>query len=336
MAHSEVRKFDLTNLTQDSQSVATTPISTPSNTPTKLDSFEESPKQPKIKIYKVTIDQVLNQYFTIDSSKFDIVSNELFYFIQRQLHHKDTDTNTQTIIDSINASLSKHAVDRFSKRLPSQDQDTATNGIDFEDDIKSKLDAALERFFNQSQESLTDQKKATLTSMLAYIATDIATNGFFNPSSIADSNTNQLVAAFIQSINDPSLPSAEVLPIEPAINVENTNAVSRQLFPNKHNNRPSNIQKQVLSALSCVTVCALALYYTSGSSPDFFPSETEAHTVNFDPNQTPKDVSGDQQPNKHVGNNKEILYLIVTLLVVLPLIYGDFLNGLFPVKVHIS
>ena len=78
MAHSEVRKFDLTNLTQDSQSVATTPISTPSNTPTKLDSFEESPKQPKIKIYKGTIDQVLNQYFTIDSTKFDIVSNELF------------------------------------------------------------------------------------------------------------------------------------------------------------------------------------------------------------------------------------------------------------------
>ena len=72
-------------------------------------------------------------------------------------------------------------------KLPSQDQDTSTNGDGFEDDIKSKLEAALERFFNQSKESLTELEKVTLTSIVAEIATDIATNGFFNPSSIADS-----------------------------------------------------------------------------------------------------------------------------------------------------
>ena len=184
--------------------------------------------------------------------------------MKEEKYHSELSANTKAIIDNISASLSKKAVDRFSKLLPSHD--TSTDGS--EDHIKSKLDAALQRFFNHSKDSFIEDKRAELTSMLTTIANDIVDNGFFNPRSIADSDINQMVAAFIQFINDPILLSPVTSPIEPIINDSSSDSVSTKRFPNTYANRPlNNTQNRLISAVSCMTVCALALCYSSGMLP---------------------------------------------------------------------
>jgi hypothetical protein len=222
-------------------------------------------QSPDIRISKYMLDNVLQNYFKEDqvsenNSNDKPIENSIFSFLRKHNSYSDLSEKAKAIIQSINSSLSTQAVFRFTNLLPNQ-----SNFIDAStDNIKSKLDVSLQHFFN-SKDSFTEPEKETLTKMVTIIATDIASKGFFNPSSISnDSDAYQLVIKFIQFINDLNLDSSESLSIKPAINVKGT-TVSRQLFPHKQSKCPLNIinQNRLMVGVggSFLTVCALALCY---------------------------------------------------------------------------
>ena len=67
-----------------------------------------------------------------------------------------------------------------------------------------------------------------------------------------------------------------------------------------------------------MTVCALALCYSSGMLPSLY-TEPQNDPVNFNPTQMLKDAPVDHQQSKSAENNKEILYFIL-LVVVFPVL----------------
>ena len=158
LAKPELNNTRSANCVQHNSAASTTPVSTSSFIKSNYSSVSSSGS--KIKIYKGTIDQVLRKYFSsIDSTKFDIVSNEIFYYIQKQLHFNDTNQLTQNIINEMNGSLTQLTVDKRQHQLELSDSNTCRN-LSFDLDAVGQSDSKSKGITPED-----DSSKSSLTSV---------------------------------------------------------------------------------------------------------------------------------------------------------------------------
>ena len=204
----------------------------------------------KILIFKRNIDQVLRKYFqSIDLSKFDIVSNEIFYYMQKQLHYNDTNQLTKDIINIMNGSLTQSVVDKIKYRLESNSESSrqfaspsaaAREGSAYNSPIRlsspetqssniDEVETLLNTLMDLNSNTLSGTDQTGLKSrLISLMAKDIWSKGFFDPTLLTDATQKQFANQFIELLKSDKL---QVTPTPlPHESPPNTDALARRLI----------------------------------------------------------------------------------------------------------